>query len=159
MNLFHKILILLVGIYHCPQLCATMANFRWFGFFEICSLAMARPPIRRDGTSVEGSEPQASVAVPVNGLVPFFLATPPSRAWGRLILLYLYRCRWVSFGDRVNVALSLTDLLLRVCVSAGTAQPLVLLRSLMVQSISIYSLDVKTRSTLLSTFAFPEAGH
>ena len=43
-----------------------------------------------DGTSVDGSEPQASVSVPVNGgCMPFFLATPPSREWGRLILRFL----------------------------------------------------------------------
>ena len=40
-----------------------------------------------DGTSVDGSEPETAVAVSVNGgLYAVLLGTPPSRAWGQLIL-------------------------------------------------------------------------
>ena len=39
-----------------------------------------------DGKSVDGSEPQASIAVPVSGgLYSIFWAIPPSRAWVQLI--------------------------------------------------------------------------
>ena len=52
-----------------------------------------------DGTSVDGSEPQVSVSVAVNGgLYSILLAIPPSRAWVQLIPRFLFSIPMPSCG-------------------------------------------------------------
>jgi N-acetylneuraminic acid mutarotase len=80
MNLFHKILILLVGVAISLQAVPPVLNyagqvavngeaFDGNGLFKFALVNDAGTTTywSNDGTSVDGSEPQASVAVPVNG--------------------------------------------------------------------------------------------
>ena len=80
MNLFHKILILLFGIAisvhavppvlnYAGQVAVNGETFDGSGLFKFALVNADGTTTywSNDGTSVEGSEPQASVAVPVNG--------------------------------------------------------------------------------------------
>jgi hypothetical protein len=100
MNITHKILILLFGVAISVQAVPPVLNyagqvavngeaFDGNGLFKFALVNADGTTTywSNDGTSVDGSEPQASVAVAVNGgLYSILLATPPSRAWERLIL-------------------------------------------------------------------------